>query len=111
MQKTIAFQTDMAKKKQIDLETRELLDLVRNDIELHVGAKIDDNDIERIIDIVYTIIDLREKYELGNFKSRDIYDEYNAALPLVLDILAKYDLYEKLPTMWENCEINYDVDK
>ena len=53
----------------------------------------EDEDIELIDSICNAILDLRDKYELGNFENRDCADEINAIMLLMHQLLAADDLY------------------
>lgn len=57
------------------------------------GKELADEDIELVDSICNVILDLRDKYELGNFENRDCADEINAIMPLMHQLLAVDDLY------------------
>ena len=65
----------------------------KDELKKLVGKELANEDIELVDNICNTILDLRDKYELGNFENRDYADEINAIMPLVHQLLAVDDLY------------------
>ena len=65
----------------------------KNELKKLTGKELADEDIELVDSICNAILDLRDKYELGNFEDRDCADEINAIIPLMHQLLATDDLY------------------
>ena len=65
----------------------------KDELKKLTGKELADEDIELIDSICNAILDLRDKYELGNFENRDCADEINAIMPLMHQLLAADDLY------------------
>lgn len=65
----------------------------KDELKKLVGKELADEDIELVDSICNAILDLRNKYELGNFEDRDYADEINAIMPLMHQLLAADDLY------------------
>ena len=65
----------------------------KDELKKLTGKELADEDIELIDSICNAILDLRDKYELGNFENRDCADEINAIMLLMHQLLAADDLY------------------
>lgn len=65
----------------------------KDELKKLTGKELADEDIELVDSICNAILDLRDKYELGNFEDRDCADEINAIMPLMHQLLAADDLY------------------
>ena len=65
----------------------------KDELKKLTGKELANEDIELVNNICNAILDLRDKYELGNFEDRDCADEINAIMPLMHQLLAADDLY------------------
>lgn len=65
----------------------------KDELKKLTGKELADEDIELVDSICNAILDLRDKYEFGNFEDRDCADEINAIMPLMHQLLAADDLY------------------
>ena len=80
-------------KKMLEKLHAECIANEKDELKNLTGKELADEDIELIDSICNAILDLRDKYELGNFNTRDCADEVNAVMPLVHQLLAADDLY------------------
>ena len=86
------------KKKQEEMD-KQIREWQRNEIECYTGKKFEDQDVDTVFEICCVLMQLRDKYELGNFDKRDCADEINAMQPKVFELLAQYDLSEPTVNM------------
>lgn len=80
-------------KKMLEKLHAECIANEKDELKKLTGKELADEDIELVDSICNAILDLRDKYELGNFENRDCADEINAIMPLMHQLLAADDLY------------------
>ena len=80
-------------KKMLEKLRAECIENEKDELKKLTGKELADEDIELVDSICNAILDLRDKYELGNFEDRDSADEINAIMPLMHQLLAADDLY------------------
>ena len=80
-------------KKMLEKLRAECIASEKDKLKKLTGKEFADEDIEFIDSICNAILDLRDKYELGNFEVRDCADEINAIMSLMHQLLAVDDLY------------------
>lgn len=80
-------------KKMLEKLHAECIANEKDELKKLTGKYFVDEDIELVDSICNAILNLRDKYELGNFEDRDCADEINAIMPLVHQLLAADDLY------------------
>lgn len=81
-------------QKMFDKIHKQCIEFEKAELKKLVGVEFDDIDIEQVEDICRAVLDLRDKYMLGNVDTRDCADEINAVMPLVHKLLAAEDLYK-----------------
>ena len=80
-------------KKTLDKLHAECMATEKKKIEETTGKVFDDEDVEMVNDICRAILDLRDKYQIGNFDTHDCADEINAVTPLMHKLLGMHELY------------------
>ena len=81
-------------KKQAERYHQEYLQL-KQDIYLEkYGKKISFDDIDLLSEVESVILELREKYKIGNIDTRDKYDEVAAIDQKIDNILFMHNLYD-----------------
>lgn len=80
-------------KKMLEKLHAECIANEKDELKKLTGKELADEDIELVDSICNAILNLRDKYELGNFEVRDCADEINAIMPLMHQLLAADDLY------------------
>lgn len=81
-------------KKMIEKLHAECIAHEKAELKKLTGKDFTGEDIELIDNICGIVLDLRDKYELGNFETRDCADEINAIMPLIYSLLATKDLFK-----------------
>lgn len=81
-------------QKMFDKMRKQCIEFEKAELKKLTGKDFSDKDIEIVNGVCEVVLDLRDKYTLGNVEFRDCADEINAIMPLVFKLLAAEDLFQ-----------------